>query len=55
MYVATDTDPADNITRFLSPNAFVSCELWWKGLDFCQFENIDLQCQDFLRLGKVSE
>ena len=44
MYVPTDINPADITTRLLSPNTFVSCELWWKGPDFLQFGNIDMPC-----------
>ena len=55
MYVPTDINPADITTSLLSPNTFVSCELWWKGSDFHQFENIDMPCQGFLRLWEVSE
>ena len=55
MYVPTDVNPADITTRLLSPNTFVSCELWWKGPDFLQFENIAMPCQSFLRPGEVSE
>ena len=51
----TDTNPADITTRLLSPNAFVSCEMWWKGPDFLHFENIDMPCQSFLRPGEVFE
>ena len=51
----TDINPADITTRSLSPNTFVSCEMWWKSLDFLQFENIDMPCQEFLRPGGVSE
>ena len=55
MYVPTDTNPANITTRLLSPNAFVSCGMWWKDLDFPHFENIDMPCQSFLRPGEVSE
>ena len=44
MYVSTDTNPADVTTRMLSPNVFVSCEVWWKGSYFLYLENIDMQC-----------
>ena len=44
MYVPTDTNPANVTNRFLSPNAFVSCEIWWKGPDFLHLENIDMPC-----------
>ena len=55
MHVPTDTNPVDVTTRLLSPNAFVSCEMWWKGPDFLHLENIDTPCQNFLRPGEVSE
>ena len=55
MYVPTDTNPADVTTRLLSPNAFVSCEMWWKDPEFLHLENIDMSCHNFLRLEKVSE
>ena len=55
MYVPIDTNPADITTRLLSPNAFVSCEMWWMGPDFLHLENIDMPCQNFLRPGEVSE
>ena len=55
MYVPTDTNPVDVTPRLLSPNAFVSCEMWWKGPDFLHLENIDTPCQNFLRPGEVSE
>ena len=48
MYVSTDTNPGDVTTRLLSPNACISCEMWWKGPDFLQLENIDMPCQNFL-------
>ena len=54
MYVLTDSNPVDITTRLLSPNAFVNCEMWWKGPDFLHFENIDMPCQSFLR-PEVSE
>ena len=47
MYVSTDTNPGDVTTRLLSPNACISCEMWWKGPDFLQLENIDMPCQNF--------
>ena len=37
MHVPIDINPADITTRLLSPNTFVSCELWWRGPDFLQF------------------
>ena len=52
MYVPIDTNPADITTRLLSPNAFVSCEMWWMGPDFLHLENIDMPYQNFLRPGK---
>ena len=55
MYVPTDIIPADITARLLSPNTFVSCELWWKVSGFLQFKNIDMPCQSFLRPGEVSE
>ena len=55
MYVPTDVNPADITTRLLSPNTFVSCELWWNGPEFLQFEDIDIPCQRFLRPGELSE
>ena len=55
MYVPTDTNSVDVTTRLLSPNAFVSCVMWWKGPDFLHLENIDTPWQNFLRPGKVSE
>ena len=43
MYVPTENNPADvPPTRLLSPNAFVSCEMWWKGPGFLYLENIDM-------------
>ena len=51
----TDTNPVDVTPRLLTPNAFVSCEMWWKGPDFLHLENIDTPCQNFLRPGEVSE
>ena len=53
MYVPTDTDSVDVTTRL--SNAFVSCEMWWKGPDLLHLENIDTPWQNFLRPGKVSE
>ena len=47
MYVSTDTNPGDVTNRLLSPNACISCEMWWKGPDFLQLENIDMPCQNF--------
>ena len=44
MYVLTDTNPVDVTTRMLSPNVFVSCEVWRKGPHFLYLENIDMQC-----------
>ena len=55
MHVPTDTNPVNVTTRLLSPNAFVSCEMWWKGPDFLHLENIDTPWQNFLRPGEVSE
>ena len=55
MYVLTDINPADVTTRLLSPNAFVSCEMWWKDPEFLHLENIDMSCHNFLRPGEVSE
>ena len=56
MSLWADTDPANITTRLLSPNAFVSCNFWWKSLDFLHFENIDMLCQIFfLGQGKVEE
>ena len=55
MYVPTDTNSVDVTTRLLSPNAFVSCVMWWKGPDVLHLENIDTPWQNFLRPGKVSE
>ena len=55
MYVPIDTNPADITTRLLSPNTFVSCEMWLMGPDFLHLENIDMPCQNFLRPGEVSE
>ena len=55
MHVPTDINPADITTRLLSPSTFVSCETWWKGPDFLQFENTDMPCHGFLRVGEVSE
>ena len=55
MYVPIDPNPADITTRLLSPNAFVSCEMWWMGPDFLHLENIDMPYQNFLRPGEVSE
>ena len=34
MFVSADINPADITTRLLPPNGFVSCKLWWKGLNF---------------------
>ena len=39
MYVPTDTDSVDVTTRL--SNAFVSCEMWWKGPELLHLENID--------------
>ena len=47
MHVSTDTNPGDVTTKLLSPNACVSCEMWGKGPDFLQLENIDMLCQNF--------
>ena len=55
MYVPIDTNPADVTTRLLLPNAFVSCEMWWKGPDFLHLENINTPCQNFLRPREISE
>ena len=51
----TDINPADITTRLLPRNTFVGCELWWKGPDFLQFENIGMPCQSLFRLKEVSE
>ena len=52
MYVPIDTNPADITTRLLSPNTFVSCEMWLMGPDFLHLENIDMPCQNFLKPGE---
>ena len=55
MYVPTVTNPANVTARLLSPSAFISCEIWWKGPNFLDLENIDMPCQNFLRPGKICE
>ena len=52
IYVPTDINPADITTRLLPPNTFVGCELWWKGPDFLQFENIGMPCQSLFRKNR---
>ena len=51
MYVPTDTNPADITTRLLSPNAFVSCEMWWKGPDFFTLKILICDVRVFLGRG----
>ena len=55
MYVPTEINSADITTSLMSPNTFVSCELWRKGPGFLQFENIDMPSKSLFRLGKVFE
>ena len=33
-YVATSYNPADHVSRGLSPKALLKCQLWWKGPDW---------------------
>lgn len=42
MYIYTSNTPAGIATRILWLVVFVSCKLWWKGLEFLGIENIKI-------------